>query len=286
MEFLDWICEADYFKQHRDSLARRTSGTGEWFLQHPEVQMWSKSTDSTLLCPGDPGVGKTILAASIIERLLKDVQSPMQPVMFIYFNYRRHGEQTTAHVVATLLRQILDAASRVPKYAQSFYEAHREKKTTPAFQEVKEMLKLVVGDLQGLSIITDALDECNDGICADVLSLVEELRKCTQVRYLATSRKFPSITSHPLFAHVPRLEIKASDEDLSVYIRSRFDGFKAKLQEDLRTKLVRSVIDAAGGMYVLIALDCAQYDKQRRLTNYILPGFSSHNYSWTLSSTN
>lgn len=68
---------------------------------------------STLVCPGDPGVGKTILAASVIEMLLEKMQSPTKPVVYIYFNYRRYGEQTIAHVVSTFLRQILDVALEI-----------------------------------------------------------------------------------------------------------------------------------------------------------------------------
>lgn len=253
-----WLCEADYFKQHHDFLIRRTPGTGEWFLQHQEFRAWFDSKAGMLLCPGDPGVGKTILAASVVEALLERAQTPQQPVLFIYFNYRRHDEQTMAHAVSTLLRQILEVVSEIPTHAQTFYQMHHQRKTTPTALQVKHVLESVVGELKGLSIVLDALDECNEATRPDILSLVTRLRTLTPTRCLATSRKLPSITSDPSFLRIPQLEIRASNDDLSTYIESRFDGFKAKPQAELREKLVISVIHAAGGMQVSLTLSYYQ----------------------------
>jgi superfamily II DNA or RNA helicase len=87
-ELLDKICSLDYMQQHRDVIIRHQDGTGQWFLQDPKYQAWSGSSRGTLVCPGAPGAGKTIMAALIIEQKLREVRCAQQPVAFIYYNYK------------------------------------------------------------------------------------------------------------------------------------------------------------------------------------------------------
>lgn len=245
---LDWLCPTDYSQQHRDIINRRTPGTGDWFLNTPEFQTWEQSADGTLFCPGDPGVGKTIMSAIVVERLLRTLHPLKQPVVFIYFNYKQQGEQTRDHIVRSFLRQIADFPAGVPKAVMRFREAHEEKRTTPDSAEFKQLLETVVSEVRGFSIVTDALDESDDTARAGLFWLVKDLRAHTKARYLATSRNYPAITSHGLFLHQPSLGIKATAKDLERYVQDRFVGFKAKPAPELQRQLISGVITAVGGM--------------------------------------
>lgn len=244
----DWLCPTDYLQQHRDIINRRTLDTGDWFLNAPEFQSWEQSANDTLFCPGDPGVGKTIMSAIVVEHLLRTAQLLKQPVVFIYFNYKQQADQTTDHIVLLFLRQIVDLSAGVPEAVMRIYHKHKGRRTTPSPAESKQLLETVVSNVKGLSIITDALDESDDTARAGLFGLVKDLREQTKAKFLATSRNYPAITSHDLFFRQPSLEIKASAEDLEIYLRKRFVGFKAKLAPELQEKLVSGVVAAVGGM--------------------------------------
>ncbi|KAK0435958.1 hypothetical protein EV421DRAFT_1144755 [Armillaria borealis] len=54
-----------------EKLSQRVGDTGCWFLESEQFQQWvdGSVTSSCLWCPGNPGVGKTILASIIINYL-------------------------------------------------------------------------------------------------------------------------------------------------------------------------------------------------------------------------
>lgn len=249
-ELLEWICPTDYHEQHRDYIERRQTDTGEWFLQDPRFQAWLNSEGSTLFCPGIPGAGKTIMSALVIDRLLRSKHEAERPVVFIYCNYKRQSEQSIKHMLVSLLRQVVDIHEGIPQIVQDLYIAHARKRTTPSTHEVEGILRGVAKGLLGLTVLVDALDECEPQTCRDFLSAVEELRKQCNVRLLATSRFLPDIQSHPAILGQPSLEVRASDQDVEKYIRSRVGGFRSRFasKHDLLETLVSSIIDATGGM--------------------------------------
>jgi hypothetical protein len=247
-ELLDWICPTDYHEQHRDYIDRRQPDTGKWFLQDLKFQEWLQSEKSTLFCPGIPGAGKTIMAALVIDRLLRSRHEAKRPVVFIYCNYKRQSEQSIQHILSSLLRQIIDIQEEVPSVVQDLYK----KRSTPSAQEIEKVLEDVSKGLLGLTVLVDALDECEANSCRRLLSIVEALRKQCKVRLLATSRDLPEIKSYTVFLGKPTLEVRAADQDLDKYVRSRIGEFRSRSRlaskPDLLETLVSSIVKAAGGM--------------------------------------
>jgi hypothetical protein len=245
---LDWICDTDYYKQHRDYVDRCHPDTGEWFLNDSKYQDWMRSEESTLFCPGMPGAGKTMMATLVIDRLIQFKNEPERPVVFIYCNYKLQSEQSIKHILSSLLRQIVDIQRQIPQVVQDFHA----KDSTPSEKSVKQMLMAVSKDLLGLTVVVDALDECETKTREDLWPIVEKLRQQCRVRLLATSRDLPEITSHATLVDKPTLEVRASDQDLDKYVRSRIGEFRSRsklaLQPDLLETLVKGIVKAAGGM--------------------------------------
>jgi hypothetical protein len=249
-DLMRWICPVDYHVQQQDLIDRRQAGTGQWFLQDTKFQGWERSKDATLFCPGIPGAGKTIMAALIVDHLLRSQHVANEPVTFIYCNYKRQSEQSAKHMLSSMLRQIIDAQPGLPQLVQDFYTSHTKRKTTPSFNEMRQILEAVLRDLHRLTIVVDALDECETRARKDFLSAVETLRGQCEVRLLATSRFLPAIESHSALLGKPTLEVKASDEDLEMYIRSRASELNQVVSKpDLLETLVSSTVIATGGMY-------------------------------------
>ena len=251
-DLMRWICPVDYHVQQQDFIDRHQAGTGQWFLHDTKFQAWDLWKDKTLFCPGVPGAGKTIMAALVINHLLRSQHLPSEPVTFIYCNYKRQSEQSAKHMLASIFRQIVDTQPVVPKLVQEFYTSHVTKRTTASFDEIRKILEAVSRDLHRLTIVVDALDECETRARRGFLSAVQTLRGQCEIRLLATSRFLPAIESHSTFLGKPKLEVRASDEDLESYIRSRAGELHGRVvsKPDLLEDLVSSTVDAVGGMYV------------------------------------
>lgn len=239
---LDNICSANYSQQHRDTIAKHHQGTGQWFLEDEKFQTWLNTPNGTLFCPGVPGAGKTIMAALVIEQLLRSVKDPQHPIVFIYCNYKRQTEQSYMHMASTILRQILQVLPRIP---QAIYDLSQH---TPTLEEITKALHEQLADVQGLTIVIDALDECQRSTRSDLVSLIEEMQHKTQVRLMVTTRDFHAGTSIQLLQAQPVLEVKASPGDLERYIRSRLKYLRVHVPADLQEDLVRGVVIAADGM--------------------------------------
>jgi Cdc6-like AAA superfamily ATPase len=152
-DLLDKICSVDYLQQHRDAIVRHQDGTGDWFLQDPKYQAWISSSRGTLVCPGAPGAGKTIMAALIIEQNLRAARSARRPVAFMYYNYKAQDQQTLRHTLETVLRQVVDGLPEVPRSVSKLFSQ------TPSTDEIKDILRELLKDCEKLVIVTDALDE-------------------------------------------------------------------------------------------------------------------------------
>ena len=67
-----WLSPLEPERRHRDVNNRRLDGVGDWVLQRNEFESWCESQngseDSTLLCYGGQGVGKTFIRCYMILR--------------------------------------------------------------------------------------------------------------------------------------------------------------------------------------------------------------------------
>ena len=61
----EWLSPLEPNTKHEDVSNRRLDGVGDWVLRKTEFESWYQSPDgsvnSTLLCHGDQGVGKTYI---------------------------------------------------------------------------------------------------------------------------------------------------------------------------------------------------------------------------------
>jgi hypothetical protein len=246
---LDWLTPLDYATQQQDFISRRQAGTGQWLLDSDEFQTWLNTEKQTLLCPGDPGAGKTILTAIAIDDLTTRFQNdPSIGIAYLYCDFRRKDEQKAHDLLASLLKQLSSERSSLPDSVKSLYGKHKVKRTRPSLDEISGTLQSVVDSYSRVIIIVDALDECqvSDGCRKRFLSDIFSLQTKTRANLFATSRFTPDIIEK--FHGSTTFEIRAHNEDMRQYLDGRISQSGQKLLETHREEIKTEIIKAVDGM--------------------------------------
>ncbi|RKL11553.1 hypothetical protein BFJ71_g36 [Fusarium oxysporum] len=242
-DVLDWLTLADYSLFQSDNIGRRQPGTGQWLLNSPQFCNWRDNPNQTLFCPGIPGAGKTILTSIIIdslETLFLDNNSV--GLAYVYCNFRRQDEQTARELLASVLKQLLQSLPTLPESIQSLHRMG----SRPSLDAISSTLLCVAKLFSRVFVVIDALDECraSDGSRARFLNEIFDLQSKCQINIFATSRPILDVIS--IFANRVSLEIRATDDDVRMFVRGHMPQLpeffsQQGLEEDVTSQIVRSV---------------------------------------------
>ena len=253
---LEWISPSDYPAQQSDIIKRRQEGTGQWFLDAPQVATWLSEHQATLFCPGIPGAGKTMVAAIAIDHLLKSVQSSSHGVAYVYCNYKAQEEQDTSRMLAAILKQLVQARLSLVEPVERLHKQHADRGTRPSPDEVFSALRDVLAHYSTVYIVVDALDECQDGdgTRRQFLAKLRDLQAGRDVRLMATSRFIPEIVDW--FNKGLKLEVQASKEDVKRFVASQICRLPKCIQRDpaLQEIVHKKIVEAVDGMFLLARL--------------------------------
>ncbi|KAL9080321.1 MAG: hypothetical protein Q9157_000908 [Trypethelium eluteriae] len=231
-------------------------GTGEWFLSTSKVAQWLRQPKGTLFCPGIPGAGKTIIAATAIEHLLKTVQSNSVGIAYIYCNYKTQEEHSAIDLLAAIPKQLIQSRSSLKEPVERLYVQHAHRGTRPSFDEIFAALRYVLATFCSVYVVIDAVDECrdNDGTRRFFLAKVMDLQAETDLRLMITSRIIPDISND--FELVLTLEIRARDEDVKRFIAGQVYRLPRCIRRDaaLQKMVQEEITEAVNGMFLLARL--------------------------------
>lgn len=111
-------------------------------LASPEFEAWTFGPPWMLQCVGEPGAGKTLLCALVIERLKTIFKNRNVPILCIYLNYKESSIQTLDNLISSLLKQLLqhaDAEFQSPEAKRLFSGAENESR--PTLEELYEAFR-------------------------------------------------------------------------------------------------------------------------------------------------
>lgn len=234
---LQWLTPIDYIPQQNDFFHRRQPGTAQWLLGSAEFQEWLHTDKQTLFCPGIPGAGKTILTSVVIDYLFQrfrrqeqedDIQSDCRiGVAYLYFNFRRQDEQTLGNLLRSLLKQLVQEQPLVPEVVRGLHNQYKNNPLQPPQDEIITALTSVTALYSSVFIVIDALDECpkHNDCRTRLLYEIFRLQSKTGAKLFATSRDIPDIRRE--FAGCLSVEVRASDEDLQVYLNGNMPRLPA-----------------------------------------------------------
>ena len=249
-ELCQWLSPLDFPAQQREIYSRRQQGAGQWLLESERFKRWLRNDGGVLLCPGDPGAGKTVLASIVIDHLWNNVRKEGIGVAYIYCDYLKYREQTTLHLVGSLLKQLAQQQNPVSESLEGYYNRHRTSNTDPDPKGAFEVLKAECDNWSRIFIIVDALDECSekDATRQRLVEGLLSLQGSKRINILVTSRPIPSILCD--FEVWERLGIRASSADIQDYLLGQMDRFSKRVVvgKDLQAQIISTIVDAADGM--------------------------------------
>ena len=153
----------------------------------------------------------------------------------------------------------------MPPEMSSFVSRHSQDGRAlrePSYEELEQVLCLLLKDIPSVTIVIDALDECLDR--DRLLDLLRKLTRDTPVRVLVSGREEPDIHSAFQCDHCKSISVKADGEDVDSFVSEaiekspRLRRLRGEFQDHIRDVLS----DGAHGMWRWLAM---QVDSLRSL---------------------
>lgn len=247
---LNWLTEINYGPRHSDLWNKVQPKTGQWFLNSDEYRKWRDKSKQTLFCPGKPGTGKSILAATVIEDLMtgfRDEESTV--VLYIYCDAKREDVQRIEDFLASLLKQLCQGRSTLLDSVRKLYNKHKSRNTRPSSSELSNVLSSAAGLYSRVFIVVDALDECEVSCRSSFLSEIFHLQGATGISFFATSRYIPDIEKK--FIGCLEKPIIIPDEDIRNFVDNHITHMPDFVQKDLslQDEIRNQIIGQVDGMY-------------------------------------
>ncbi|KAI9780621.1 MAG: hypothetical protein M1816_002782, partial [Peltula sp. TS41687] len=254
---VDWLSPLNFAAKQVDILSQRQEGTGDWLLLSTKFNNWLDGPPGTLLCPGIPGAGKSVLASIVVDYLQRKFSADNVAILCIYCSYKERVEQTAESLIASLLKQLVQKQPVISDTNRTFYWDHIINGTRPKFAELSGRLRTEIRAYRKAFIVVDALDECSEdkGTRRD---LIKELQSLSQtVSLMITFR--PNIAMEGQFQSSSRLDIRADNKDVRTYVRGRVaqeDRLARHVRADskLEEVMVDKIVGNSRGMFLLARL--------------------------------
>ncbi|KAF5488036.1 Vegetative incompatibility protein HET-E-1 [Colletotrichum fructicola] len=256
-EILDWLTATDYAPQQRDHLSRRYTGTNQWLLDSDEYKSWVSGQNQTIICPGMPGAGKTIMASVVVDDLSHRYHDDSDVgIAYVYCNFKDQERQNHYDMLSSITKQLAQCRSPIPSSLKELYDAYQRKKTSRTLEDTNSVFQAIASFHHRVFIVIDALDECESKSRQALLSDIARLQKRHPTNVLATTREIPEIIESFTFKHASTIRIQASDVDVSRYISSRIPDMQSFVQRrpEIQEEIQEGVLYRINGMFLLAKL--------------------------------
>ena len=248
---VDYFLKVNPQPMLQTSLRLRKDATGGWLFNDPVVMQWMSEPNSKLWLSGLAGSGKTVLAGSVIERVLAAYQDNMA-VAFFFCDYKNLETQKLGNILSSLALQIgLQKVEAFEKLQNYYGQLHplsglpRQPETTQLVDIIGSMSRL----FEKVVVIVDALDECIDDTREVVGGIAKVARAAANISIALFGRNEDELSAE-LLPEYQNIEIAAQAEDLGLYIGAEMTRRPAlSLLDPLESSEIRQkLIAKANGM--------------------------------------
>ena len=192
----------------------------------------------------------------VVDTLCDQTRGQNTAVSCFYLDFAARKEQSTANVLGSLLKEMVDGMERIP---EEISRAFQHQKTIigghrPQLANIVKMLQFITSSRRTFMCI-DAIDECSGVEQVRLLdSLKQILEKSPDTRVFATGR--PHILAEierRLAGRVASVSVSPPEEDVITYLRARLDEDQTPgaMDEILEAEILEKVPKNISGMYVV-----------------------------------
>lgn len=239
---------------HKSAYESRHPGTCTWILDIPEFDVWMNSSPNDIVTrmlwlTGVPGAGKTVLSSFVIDRCSKvSSTEPSSRILFFFFKNSDSDKNSVLALTRSLLFQLY---SLFPTKLSTDLISSRDdsgKEKALSDQGLWDIFVKHAKHLANLTIILDALDECND---VDLLlRRMVPFLQCCHAKLFVASRREKNITL--AFEDYPRILI--GHEDIEVDIRSYVTAEIEKIPrfqgKSVQRRMINALASGHDGMFL------------------------------------
>ncbi|KAK4447258.1 ankyrin repeat-containing protein [Podospora aff. communis PSN243] len=254
-----WLQPTEYDNEggeFRKHLASHLPGTGDWLFSSDVYKQWHSSQDKGLLwIRGIPGSGKSVFAASIVDRLGQE----NCPVLYFFFRQIIDANHNPTAALRDWLTQLLPFSPPLQAKLKEYVDKKRHLDSLSS-EDLWRHLRQATIYIPKVYCVVDALDEMDQTKDLEpFLHSVAALAgwRPSQVKVVATSRPVAYI-EQPLRTarafHI-RLEERQVDKDIAKYVRHELS--KTAIPADMQAKIRAAVPGRANGLflYAKLAMD-------------------------------
>ncbi|KAI9836516.1 MAG: hypothetical protein M1837_003288 [Sclerophora amabilis] len=262
-EIKQWLSPTDYCSEsseYRKHLKSHLDGTGLWVTETEQYRKWHQTPETgTIWIKGVPGSGKSVIAASFIDRLAKTENVPV--LFFFFFRYGSSKNRTPHSLVRDWLSQLL---LYCPRLQMTLKEKKKQHSTLYdiSLDELWEILSLALMAIPKVYCVADALDEMEEGhekLLRQVLDLAAQKEP---LKIIVTGRPNPSRHLEMVLHHPALLELCLEhhfvNRDIATYLEHRLkDSHSVDFSNEDR-QLIKQAICAKGPgsfLYARLILD-------------------------------
>jgi Cdc6-like AAA superfamily ATPase len=244
--------------------AGRLSGTGTWLLRRQEFLQWESSTTSEILwLHGIPGSGKSKIVSVVVDHLTQ--RHPEDGIAYFYC-MRSPAEPQRANpdeILRSLIRQLASKGSMITEPVKLLY-LEKEKEAIKYGGEPEQLtvaestkLLLALSTHKSMTIIIDALDECDPHRRHELLEVLDQIiqHASKAVKFFVSSRNDGDIVCR--LEASPNVTIQAIDngQDIERFVQDEVDQaiknrrlLQGTVSEELRDKIIMTLNRSAQGM--------------------------------------
>lgn len=235
-----------------------------WILENPDYQKWRDDQQSRLLwIRGDPGKGKTMLVCGIVDELKKS-NSKSQLLSFFFCQASDARLNNATAVLRALVRQLINQQPSLISHIKEDYIRQGKElfEDINSWFAMSETLINILRDHNSGNIILviDGLDECQVNLRELLDMIIEKSSSYSHVKWVVSSRNWPSIHEQLNAAGQLSLELNAKSVAAAVdlYIQQKISHLAEKKQYDPETRdaVKQHLVKNSEGTFLWVALVC------------------------------